>query len=50
MGDKAPDFVAIDNDMRPVALSASRGKIRVLASVLSMETSVCDLETRRFNE
>jgi len=50
VGDKAPDFVAIGHDMAPVSLSATRGKVRVLASVPSLDTSVCDLETRRFNE
>ena len=50
VGDKAPDFVAIDNDMQPVSLSSTRGKVRVLASVPSLETPTCDLETRRFNE
>jgi thiol peroxidase len=50
-GDKAPDFVGVDNnwdEIRPVKEKA--GKVLVLASELSLETDVCDRETRRFNE
>ncbi len=50
VGDRAPDFVAVDTDLKPVSLSDSKGKIRVLASVPSLDTAVCDLEARRFNE
>lgn len=49
-GDKAPDFKVIDNDMEPASLSSFKGKILVLSSVPSLDTPVCDLETRRFNE
>jgi len=49
-GEKAPDFVAIGNDWAEVhPLKASAGKVIVLAAVLSLDTSVCDRETRRFN-
>jgi len=49
-GDSAPDFVAIGNDWAEVRpLKASAGKVIVLAAVLSLDTSVCDRETRRFN-
>lgn len=49
-GDAAPDFVAIGQDWREVRpLQAGAGKVIVLAAVLSLETSVCDRETRRFN-
>jgi thiol peroxidase len=50
VGQQAPDFTVIDNDLKPVKLSAFRGKVCVLSSVLSLDTSVCDRETRRFNE
>jgi thiol peroxidase len=46
----APDFVALDNSLSPVRLSSFKGKVCVLASVPSLDTPVCDLETRRFNE
>jgi thiol peroxidase len=49
-GDTAPDFVAVDNNWAEVhPLKASAGKVIVLAAVLSLETSVCDREIRRFN-
>lgn len=49
-GDQAPDFVAIGQDWREMhALKASAGEVIILSSVLSLETSVCDKETRRFN-
>ncbi|MCX5670762.1 MAG: thiol peroxidase [Planctomycetota bacterium] len=50
VGDPAPDFTAIDTDLAPVALAAYRGKVVVLAAVPSLDTPVCSLETRRFNE
>jgi thiol peroxidase len=49
-GDPAPDFVSIANDMSETEFSSLRGKIVVIASVPSLDTSVCDRETRRFNE
>jgi len=49
-GDSAPDFVAIGQDWAEVRpLKASAGMVIVLAAVLSLDTSVCDRETRRFN-
>ena len=50
VGDKAPDFVVLDNNLNPVRLSSYKGQIRVLSSVPSLDTPVCDLETRRFNQ
>jgi thiol peroxidase len=49
-GDSAPDFEALDNDLLPVRLSSFRGKVCVISSVPSLDTPVCDMETRRFNE
>jgi len=49
-GEVAPDFTAIDTDLKPVSLSAFRGKTVVIASVPSLDTPVCDIETRRFNQ
>ena len=49
VGDGAPDFEVIDNDLQPVRLSSFRGKICLIASVPSLDTPVCDIETRRFN-
>jgi thiol peroxidase len=50
IGDKAPDSVVLDNNLSPVKLSSFRGKICILSSVPSLDTPVCDMETRKFNE
>ncbi len=49
-GDRAPDFEVIDNDLQPVKLSDYAGKVVIISSVPSLDTPVCDLETRRFND
>ncbi len=50
VGQKAPEFTALAGDLSPVTLAASKGKTRLLVSVPSLDTPVCDAETRRFNE
>lgn len=50
VGDMAPDIEILNNDLAPVKLSSYKGKIVVLCSVPSLDTPVCDMETRRFNE
>lgn len=50
VGDEAPDFSALDHELNPVGLDAFEGKVLVLSSVPSLDTPVCDTETRRFNE
>ena len=50
IGDQAPDVELTGNDLKPVKLSSYRGRVCVIASVPSLDTPVCDLETRRFNE
>jgi thiol peroxidase len=50
VGDKAPDFTLLDNDLNPVKLSSFLGKVVVLSSVPSLDTPVCDMETRKFNQ
>lgn len=50
VGDKAPDFEVLANDMSPFRLSSMRGKVCIIFSVPSLDTPVCDTETRRFNE
>ncbi len=50
VGDKAPDFTAIGLDMQPKKLSDFSGKVIILSSVPSLDTGICDMETRRFNE
>ena len=50
VGDMAPDFVVVDNDLQPVRFSSYSGKIVVISAVPSLDTPVCDMETRRFND
>ncbi|MBI5593408.1 MAG: thiol peroxidase [Deltaproteobacteria bacterium] len=49
VGQAAPDFEVLDNNLTPVKLSSFKGKICIIASVPSLDTPVCDIETRRFN-
>lgn len=49
VGDSVPDFLVTDNNLEPMALKDTKGK-RVFVSVPSIDTSVCDMEVRRFNE
>lgn len=50
VGDRAPDFTVVDNDLNEVRFSSFAGKVVILASVPSLDTPVCDMETRRFNQ
>lgn len=50
VGQTAPDFTVVDNHLSPVKLSDFRGKVVVISSVPSLDTGVCDKQTRRFNE
>lgn len=49
-GQKAPDFEVVANDMSTVRFSSFHGKICIISSVPSLNTEVCDMQTRRFNE
>jgi thiol peroxidase len=49
VGDKAPDFIVVDNDLSQVNLESFRGKVCIISAVPSLDTPVCDMETRRFN-
>jgi len=50
VGDKAPDCNLTANDLSAVSISSFGGKVCIVASVPSLDTAVCDMETRRFNE
>jgi len=50
VGQPAPDFEVLDNDLKPVRFSSYKGKICVISSVPSLDTPVCDMETRKFNQ
>lgn len=49
VGDRAPDFTVIDQNVTEVRLSDFRGKIKVISVTPSLDTPVCDLQARRFN-
>jgi len=49
-GTAAPDFRVVDNGLAPVTLADYSGKIKILSAVPSLDTPVCDTETRRFNK
>ncbi len=50
VGQTAPDFKAQKTDMSDYSIGSSPGKTRIILSVPSLDTPVCDAETRRFND
>lgn len=50
VGDKAPDFQLNKDLMNQVSLSDYAGKVKLISVVPSLDTGVCDAQTRRFNE
>lgn len=50
VGDAAPEFEVVSNDLSTVGFSSFRGKVCIISSVPSLDTPVCDTETRRFND
>ena len=50
IGQPAPDCEVIGKDLKPVKLSSFRGKVCLISSMPSLDTSVCDMMTRKFNE
>lgn len=49
-GDDAPDVELLTNGLEPFKLSSLKGKVAVLITVPSLDTQVCDVETKRFND
>jgi thioredoxin-dependent peroxiredoxin len=49
-GDKAPDFETVDNGLQPVTLASTGNTVRIFSVVPSLDTPVCDAQTKRFNE
>lgn len=49
-GEKARDFIVLDHDMNEKKLTDYSGKIKLIASVPSLDTPVCDTEIKRFND
>lgn len=50
VGDAAPDFTGVKIDLSEISLSDYKGKIVILSSVPSLDTGICDLQTKRFNQ
>ncbi|MFD1851878.1 thiol peroxidase [Oceanobacillus bengalensis] len=50
VGDKAPDFTVLSNDLKEVSLDNYKGKVKLIAAVPSVDTGVCSQEAKRFNE
>jgi thiol peroxidase len=49
-GRQAPDFEVIDKDLSAVKFSSFAGKVCIISCVPSLDTSICDIMTRKFNE
>jgi thioredoxin-dependent peroxiredoxin len=49
-GEKAPDFTVVDSNLKPVTLKDTGGQVRIISVVPSLDTPVCDAQTKRFNE
>ena len=50
IGSKAPEFAALRGDLSPFSLAQAAGKTVVINSVPSLDTPVCAMQTRRFNQ
>jgi thioredoxin-dependent peroxiredoxin len=48
-GAAAPDFTAVDQEFQEVKFSDYKDKVKVITSFLSLDTSTCDLQVKRFN-
>ena len=49
-GSPAPDFRVVDGSFKPVRLSDFKGQVVLISAVPSLDTPVCSLQTKRFNE
>jgi len=49
-GDTAPDFHTVDNSLKPVTLKDTGNQVRIISVIPSLDTPVCDAQTKRFNE
>ena len=50
IGDKAPDFIVLDRDLKEIGLKDFEGKIKLVSVTPSLDTPVCDIQARRFNQ
>src|SRR5512147_1000596 len=49
-GDKAPDFEVVDTTLSAVNLAKTGNSVRIFSVVPSLDTPVCDAQTKRFND
>ena len=49
-GDAAPDFSLVDSGLKPVTLKDTGNQVRIISVIPSLDTPVCDAQTKRFNE
>jgi thiol peroxidase len=49
-GEKAPDFKAVDDSLKALDLAGTGNGVRIFSVVPSLDTPVCDAQTKRFNE
>jgi len=49
-GQKAPDFEVVSDTLQPVSLEKTGQAVRIFSVIPSLDTPVCDAQTRRFNE
>ncbi|HHX59507.1 MAG TPA: thiol peroxidase [Epulopiscium sp.] len=50
VGDQAPDFTVLTNELKPYTLADAGNKVKIISVVPSVDTSVCQLQTTRFNK
>ncbi|MFK3938239.1 thiol peroxidase [Alkalihalobacillus sp. NPDC078783] len=50
VGQKAPDFSVLANDLSEYRLADAKESIKLISVIPSIDTGVCDAQTRRFNE
>ena len=50
VGDKAPEFKALNNDLSVFDSVDLNGKVRIFSAVPSIDTGVCSIQTKKFNE
>ncbi|UJL45073.1 thiol peroxidase [Virgibacillus sp. NKC19-16] len=50
VGDQAPDFTVVSNDLKDVSLNDYKGNVKLISVVPSIDTGVCSEQTKRFNE
>lgn len=50
IGEKADDFTVLDKELKEISLRDFTGKIKLISITPSLDTPVCDIQARRFNQ